>query len=232
MKKAIADKSEDLLLIKSLLIVTVVVAAGLVLLRHASPVEKEKKFFGGGVSLLLAHNETDAREFRRWAELNNPANVFGYNSAGIFTRAVPRKVALELPKVRSANAHVPESELYRQKELETPEFTMEKSILPETRVELSNLQKKTPFSFKNIPVFDEKGNVAAYLETLPETNMMNTLLIRCVKGSLGSEFRVMESSGDVAFDRTVIRELEKFAAQGKVFSGILAVWPESKGGSR
>ena len=232
MKKAIADKKEDLLLLKSLLIVTVTVAAGLVLLRHASPVEKEKKFFGGGVSLLLPRNEEEVKEFRQWAELNTPSNVFGYNSAGAFTRAVPRKVSLELPEVRSADASVPESELYRRSELKTPEFTMGKSQISPSRLQISAPAEKTPFLVRGVSVWDEKGNIAAQLEVPEGTNIIQPLLIRCEKGSFGNDFKVMKSSRDENFDRAVIRELEKCAASGKNFSGILSVWHEAEGGSR
>ena len=219
-------------MMKSLLAVLLITAAVLLFMRHAVPVEKEKKFFGGGVSLLLAHNEDDIKAFQRWAKINDPASVFGYNSEGIFTRSVVRKAPLQLPVVRTGIPDIPESALYQQMKLEIPLLEMEKNLRAQGRLAEVKKEDKKPFRFNGIPVFDEKGGEVARLDSLPGTNMINALLLKCVEQMTGTTFLVIESSGDRKFDKNVVSELEKLAAGGRRFSGVLALWPESRGGIR
>ena len=87
--------------------------------------------------------------------------------------------------------------------------------------------QKSPFVFAGLPVFNEKGEELIRLEGIPETNMVNVLLIRAGHNMAGQEFRIVGSSGDRRVDRSVAKALSKFAEKGKRFSGILAVWPES-----
>lgn len=219
-------------MIKSLLIVLLLAAAGLVFMRHSVPGGEEKKFFGGSVSLLIARNEADTRAFQRWAALNDPASVFGYNSEGIFTRSVARRKTLQLPVVRSGLTETPESVLYHSVKIGIPRLEMGEIRRSPGRLAKVTTPEMTPFLSGGTPVFDEKGNVLCRLDSLPPTGMINVLLLKCTSDVTGRSFQVIESSGDRKFDESAVSELEKISAGGREFTGMLALWPESRGGNK
>lgn len=227
MKNSRQDKQEHLLLLKSFIYVLLAAAAILLLLCHVAPVEEKKKFYGGGVSLLLAHTPEESHDFRRWAELNDPSRIFGYNSEGIFSASVKQKAPEIYPVLRSFMQDSFDTALYMPAEQKSEPLKIEKSsgslVVPRGIVP----DQKTPFVSAGIPVFDERGAVVTRLENIPDTAKAETLLIRVRSNMAGQEFRVIESSGDRKFDRSVTGALKGLARKGKNFSGILAVWPDA-----
>ncbi|MBO5790933.1 MAG: hypothetical protein J6S54_00500 [Lentisphaeria bacterium] len=227
MKNFRRDNQENLLLLKSFFCVLLAAAAILLLLCHSSPVEEKQKFYGGGVSLLLAHTPEESSDFLRWSELNDPSRIFGYNSEGIFSASVKQKAPMAYPVLRS---YIPDSfdtALYLPDVQKSEPLKIEKSSGTFSVPRGISPERKVPFVSAGIPVFDEKGHVVTRLENIPDTPKAEALLIRVGSNRAGQEFRVIESSGDRMFDRSVTGALKGLARKGKNFSGILAVWPEA-----
>ena len=200
----------------------------MLLLRHADPVEKKDKFYGGGVSLLLAYTPEERDGFRRWAELNDPSRIFGYNTAGIFSRSVETKHTLTLPAVRVFQSESLDAGLYRSTAMKSEPLKFEPRNVHFALPRQITPAKKVPFAADGLPVYDEKGNIVSRLKGIPEPPVDSALLIRAGSYMGGTEFRVVGSSGDRGFDRNVTRALSKLADKGQQFSGTLAVWPDSK----
>ena len=227
MKDSKRDNRENWLLLISFGCVLLAAAAVLLLLHHAKPRGAEGRGYGGGVSLLLAHTPEERNEFRRWTELNDPSRMFGYNSVGIFSASVERKTPLKVPVLRSFIQESFDNALYMSSEQKMEPLKIENSAAALIVPRRSLSMQKSPFVFAGLPVFNEKGEELIRLEGIPETNMVNVLLIRAGHNMAGQEFRIVGSSGDRRFDRSVAKALSKFADKGKRCSGILAVWPES-----
>lgn len=228
MKSSREDKREHWLLFKSISGVLLASVAILLLLRHASPVEESNKYFGGGVSLLLARTPEDVKDFRRWAELNNPGNIFGYGSAGGFTRSVALVRPLTLPVVCPPRSEVVNAAFFKPAVPESLPLKMEQSTAAVKVVLQNGSVEKRPFVNAGIPVYDEKGKILTRLENIAETNAANALLLRVRKSAGGAEFCVIGSSGDKKFDRSVTGALEKMTNKDELFYGVLAVWPDPK----
>lgn len=228
-------KEKDHLLLKSLLCVALVSTAALLLLRHAVPVEKENKFFGGSVYLLVAQTPEDSMQFFRWAELNRPSNIFGYNSRGIFSKAVPQSENPILPVVRSAvlPSFLPlPLPIGRGDHLLTPVAVEKGSGAGSDVLPSRTGNDRAPFAFSGVQVFNEKGDVVATLHGVSGTGGVKPLLMRSRQSVSGTEFAVVESSGDRDFDRSVTDALIQRTLRGESFNGIFAVWPDIKGGRR
>lgn len=223
-------KSGDWFLLKSAVCVAAVACAALLLLRHAAPAEKEKKFFGGGVWLLPAQTPEEAGRFFRWMQLNQPSNIFGYNSAGIFSQAVVRKPESFLPVTRDAGAFALLSRLpvsgYNggAKMLLGTESTAHPGSI--SSVGTAAAVSTVPFQTSGLPVFNEAGGILFALQGIAPTDKSNVLLIKADEDMTGTAFSVIESSGDRKFDSNVIKALEQRQG-GEPLRGILAVWPES-----
>ena len=228
MKSSRADHREHWLLLKSIGCVTLTTAAFWLLLRHVSPVEEKDKFFGGRVSLLLARTPDDVKEFRRWMELNDPSRIFGYSSAGIFSRTVTREGKVELPSVRFYTPESMKTVLYLPVAPKIMPLEMEKTAETPAVIRESPFAGNVSLSLKGVPVFDEKGEIVTTLENIPGTNGEKALLLRAGNSAAGVDFSIIESSGDRNFDRSVTLALERFAQKGKNFAGVLAVWPDPK----
>ena len=228
MKNAKADHREHWLLLKSTGCMILSAAAFLLLLRHAAPVEEEDKFFGGGVSLLLARTPGEIKAFRRWTELNDPSHIFGFSSIGVFSRAVGREEKVELPSVRIYSPESMESALFLPAAQKAMPLEMETNSAGSPVIREKLPVEKRGLALKGMPVFDESGEIAAVLENIPETKKVNALLLRAGNNAAGVDFRIIESSGDRNFDRSVVQALERSAGRGKTFSGVLAVWPDPK----
>lgn len=228
MKKFEQDNIENILLLKSIVCVLLIAGGVLLLMRHAAPEKEKSKFYGGGVSLILAHTPEDASDFRRWAELNDPGRIFGYQSAGIFFQAIDRKPSLTLPAVRVIRRENYDTPFYQPAAQKSISLEIERRNDPVTVTRADRAEKKRSFSAGGVPVYDEKGNLTARLEGIPHTNMINALLIRIRKNMAGAECRVIESSGDRIFDNRVAGALGRLLEKRDDLSGILAVWPDSK----
>ena len=205
-----------------------IAAVFLLFLRHADPEPDEKKSYGGSVRLLLAGTPADASAFQRWAELNKPSNIFGYTSAGIFSRSVAFPEREHLPAVRSFQ---PYEHPYPVPEMPPPGSA---AIKQEARISGNLLAMTAPETPKNvfpvsgIPVFSEEGKMLFGLE-IPVSRGENPLLIKAENGKLGTRFQIVSTSGDKAFDNQVKELLEEKVQQGVSFAGVLAVWPRNGG---
>ena len=205
-----------------------IAAVFLLFLRHADPEPEAKKSDGGSVRLLLAGTSADANAFQRWAELNKPSNIFGYTSAGIFSRSVVVPVREHLPAVRSFQPY--------EHPYPVPEMPAPGSVAMNHEARLSGhllagtlpAAVKGSFPAERIPVFSEAGEVLFGLE-LPAAKVANPLLIKAEASNLGTRFQIVSTSGDRAFDNQVKELLEEKVQQGTSLAGVLAVWPRNGG---
>ena len=226
MKKAGQKYSESGLLLKSFCCVAGTAVFVLFFMHHAAPVRTGGKEYGSCVKLLLTENAAEADEFARWAELNKPSNVFGYNSKGLFTRAVNLKNKVVLPEVRG---RVTEAEVVPLPEVPAANILpmgMEKytpvfePMLPESA------EVARGFAASEIPVFSDKGEFLCKLEGFADAPAEKPLLLKADTTGLGTRFRVIESSGDTQFDSRVTAVLEQKIRSGSRFAGVIAVWPK------
>ena len=228
MNKAREKYSESALLLKSVCCVAAVALFVLLFMRHAAPVRTSDKGYGSGVKLLLTENIADVDEFNRWAELNNPSNVFGYNSPGIFTRAVTLKSRVVLPQVRNG---MPEEEFLPLPEVPVPAvlaMRMEKSAPRYMLLQPESKNFSGGFSKNGLPVFSDKGELLCTLKEFSGAAGGRPLLVNAERSGLGTRFRIVESSGDRNFDTYVTAGLEEKIRSGSRFSGMLAVWPKGE----
>jgi len=216
--------SESNLLLKSFCLVAGIAAFVLLFMRHEAPSRSGDKDYGGGVRLLLTRNVAEADEFYRWAELNKPSNVFGYNSKGLFTRAVDFKRKTFLPEVRALGTVEQKLPLPEVPPPQVLAVKMEKSIPGNTLLQADVQKNPRGFAVSGVGVFSEKGELLCHLPGLENSGTANPLLIRADKSGLGIRFQVVESSGDGGFDDRVTAALEQKIRSGSCFSGILAVW--------
>lgn len=222
--------SESNLLLKSFCLVAGIAAFVLLFMRHEAPARSGDKAYGGGVRLLLTRNIAEADEFYRWAELNKPSNVFGYNSKGLFTRSVEFKRKTFLPEVRSfvsAEQQIPLPEVPPASVLAVK---MEKFLPAHTLLQADMQKDHRGFAVSGIGVFSEKGEHLCNLPELESSGSVNPLLLRAEHSLLGTRFQIVESSGDTEFDSRVTAALEQKIRSGSRFSGILAVWPKEEKG--
>lgn len=215
--------AEEKLLLKSIGCVAVVTLFVFFFMRHSAPAKERDKAYGSGVQLLLTKSAADGDNFSRWAELNRPSNVYGYNSAGIFTRSLVMGKKLQLPCVRG---------VVTEKELPLPGIPAAESVAVvleknPLRPQLAVPERKNaPGSFAvQIPVYSDKGEILFEVASGNEDNRYGTLLVKAENSVLGPRFRVVESSGNRKFDDRVTDLLKQKVREGKHFSGILAVWP-------
>ena len=174
-------------------------------------------------------------QFFRWAELNRPSNIFGYNSRGIFSQAVPQPENPVLPVVRIASSpsFLPlPLPVGRGEHLLTPVAVEKASGAVSDVLAPAAGNDKAPFAFSGVQVFNEKGDVVATLHGISGTDGIKPLLMRSRQSISGTEFAVVESSGDRKFDRSVTDALTQRTLRGDSFSGIFAVWPDDKGARR
>ena len=227
---SLKNNSDRDILLKSVLCVFCAAAVMLLLVRHTVPSLSDDKSYGGSVLLMLPGSADDVRNFQRWQVLNQPSSIFGYNSGGIFSALLPEKVKNVIPQMPHFSG-----EGFRKPSLAMPEYALI-PLKTEKRSSVRNFLHKEYFpAAKNIgntgvQVFDEKGNECTVLQDLPQVSGAGTLLIRAEKGIAGVSLRIMESSGSREFDYKAAAALEQKALQGVPLSGVLAVWPESKGG--
>lgn len=228
MKSSRADFHEHWLLLKSMGCMILITAAVLLLLRHASPAEEKDKFFGGGVSLLLARTPEDVKAFRRWRDLNDPGRIFGYNATGVFARSVVMERQMELPALRVFSAGSMETALYTPVAQKSMPLEMEKSVAAPAVIRENLSAAKSFPAPEGVTVFNERGEIVEVLKNIPAARKENALLLRAGKSAAGIDFRIIESSGDRRFDRSVASALENAVRKGKSFNGVLAVWPDPK----
>ena len=225
MKNSKQKYSDSGLLLKSVCSVAGAALLVLLFMHHAVPVRSGDKGYGSGVKLLLPENIADVDEFYRWAELNKPSNVFGYNSAGLFTRSVTLKSKVVLPKVRSGMSQ--EEILHSPAVPSAAELPvrMEKNIPGSVLLQPEKQEGTRAFQLSGIPVFSDKGEPVCTLEGFSDSKAGNPLLIKAENSVWGTRFRIIETSGDRSFDSRVTAVLEQKVRSGSRFSGILAVWP-------
>ena len=214
--------AEEKLLLKSFACIAGGTLLVLFFMRYSAPVKERDKAYGSGVRLVLAKNAADVSNFSRWAELNRPSNVYGYNSAGIFTRALVTEKKLQLPGVKG---------VVTEKGLPLPEIppaesmavVLEKNPLqPQLAAAKKEGQAKTVSS--RIPVYSGQGEVLFEVDPVNGENNSGTLLIKAENSVLGPRFRVIESSGSQQFDARITEALKQKVREGQRFSGTLAVW--------
>ena len=201
----------------------------LLFVRHTAPVLSDEKYYGGSVMLMLPGNKNELRNFYRWQMLNQPSNIFGYNSSGVFSALLPEKLRSVMPGISTFTDIISKA----------PE-----SVLPANAVVPLKLEKseKTGSFFKvllpvlppqercdDVPVFDNNGAICAVLHGLPTVSDGKNLLLKAEKNWAGTSFRIVESSGSMEFDRKAADALEQKAREGVGFSGMLAVWPKNGG---
>ena len=214
--------AEEKLLLKSLCYVVGGTLFVLFFMRYSAPVKEYDKAYGSGVRLLLAKNDADVSNFSRWAELNNPSHIYGYNSAGIFTRSLVTEKKLQLPGVKG---------VMTEKELPLPEIPASESMTvvlennplqPQLAAAKKEGQTKTVSS--RIPVYSGQGEVLFEVDPVNGENNSGTLLIKAENSVLGPRFRVIESSGSQQFDARITEALKQKVREGQRFSGTLVVW--------
>ena len=206
-----------------------IAALFLLFLRHADPEPEEKKAYGGSVRLMLAGSAADASAFQRWAELNKPSNIFGYTSAGIFSRSVAFPVREHLPAVRSFQPYEHPYPVPEMPQPGTVAMNLEKRISGNLLASAAPVVVSGSFPESRIPVFSEGGEILFNLE-LSAAKIENPLLIKAEPGILGTRFQVVSGSGDKEFDNQVRTLLEEKVRKGAALDGVLAVWPRNGGG--
>lgn len=216
--------AEEKLLLKSIGCVVGTALFVLFCMRYSAPGKERDKAYGSGVSLLLAKNAADVSNFSRWEELNRPSNVYGYNSAGIFTRALVTEKQLQLPGVKG---------VMTEKELPLPEIpaaesmavVLEKNPLQPQLVVSKREETPKGFVAAQIPVYSEQGEILFEVGAVKGEKSSGTLLVKVENSVLGPRFRVIESSGNQQFDDRITDALKQKVREGQRFSGVLAVWP-------
>lgn len=226
---SLKNDSDQSILLKSIACVLCMAVLVLLLVRHAAPALPDDRSYGGSVLLMLPEKSSDISNFKRWQMLNQPGNIFGYNSGGVFSALLPKSVKEVLPEIPHI-AYV----LEHKPALLMPEYAViplkfEKSSARRSVLPTGMYKKISQTDHSGIPVFDAKGNICAVLNDLPVVSAGGALLIRSEKGWAGPVFRIIESSGNREFDTAATAALENIARQGSEFSGVLAVWPELRG---
>ena len=185
--------------------------------------EESGKAYGSSVCLLLAKNGTDVSNFSRWAELNDPSHIYGYNSAGIFTRSLVTEKKLQLPGVKG---------VMTENELPLPEIpasgsmtvVLENNPLQPQLATVKKEEQLSNTSPSRIPVYSGQGDVLFEVDPVKGENNSATLLIKAENSVLGPRFRVIKSSGSQQFDARITEALKQKVREGQRFSGTLSVW--------
>ena len=231
MTDLLKNRSDRALMFKSVLIACGIAALLLTGLRHKTPATSSDRSDGGRVFLLLPSkgDEGDRAAFLRWRELNLPSHIFGYDSSGLFAALFPRKSREAAPPVFSSRPVSSYTPL-----LALPEFSVPRTAAEPASSEVS-LPQLGHSGAEHVPltsgavVYDEAGQVRLRLPDLRGVELRAPLMLRAGKALAGTEFRIVGSSGNSAFDRSVLKELEQRVRQGESFSGILTVWGDGRG---
>jgi len=226
------NRSDRALMFKSVLIACAIAALLLAGMRHEAPKTSADSSDGGRVLLLLPSKENNAADraaFARWRELNLPSRIFGYASSGLFAALFPPRPAEAMPPVFAS----------RPVSAFTPLLTLPEFSVPRTAAEPASSEVPLPqlarSEAEHVPltsgavVYDEAGKVRLRLPDLHGGELRAPLMLRAGKALAGTEFRIVGSSGNSAFDRSVLENLEQRVRQGESFSGILTVWGDGRG---
>lgn len=230
MTDLLKNRSDRALMFKSVLIACGIAALLLTGLHHKTPATSSDRSDGGRVLLLLPskEDEGDRAAFARWRELNLPSHIFGYDSSGLFVALFPHKSREAAPPVFSSRPVFAFTPLLTLPEYPVPR--MEPAPVS-SEVPLPPLSgpgtEKLPLTVGAV-VYDGAGKVRLLLPGLRGGTLRGPLMLRAEKALVGTEFRVVGSSGSDEFDRGALKELEQRVRQGESFSGILTVWGDGR----
>lgn len=228
MTNLLKSGSDRAIWIKSVLIVAAIAALLLWGTRHVAPAAPKTSSSDVRVFLLTSRGGEEGAFLERWAKLNDPGSIFGYDSSGRFTALFPRKDREAAPPVfsdRPASAFTPG--------LTVPEYPLPRtgvnpalSVVPLPLLD-GGAKEKLPLA-EGAVVYDETGKVRLSLPGLRGNTPRGPLMLRAERTLGGIEFRIVGPSGNDEFDRSALEELGRRVSQGGSFAGILTVWGGGK----